>query len=181
MQEIEIVVDFNGIVIFDPECLCSFYPGLEKGANLYRCFTQTVDGDEVVKQGIVVPIIGINDSIYKVIVRGDEGQSKVDPELILVSSGCFPLRISKCAVIADLAVFLERDPDESWQVLNVPAGNYSVKVNGFRKVENNEITDFGFELVLTCCAKLPELTGSLKENMQVLELPMSRWVEHDES
>lgn len=93
MQETRIIVDFNGIVIFDPVLLAVIYPEIGHGENLYRHFTQTPDGDEVVKQGIVVPIIGINDSIYKVLIRDEAEQSPVDPDLIVVSNYAFPLRI----------------------------------------------------------------------------------------
>lgn len=171
MHELEVVVDFNGIVIFDPAVLNSFYPGLKRGENLYRSFTQSCDGDEVVRQGIVMPILGINDSIYKVIIRENLEQSKISERLIVVSNAGFPLKISKFAVISDLASFLEWDPDEDWQTLSFSPGNYFVKINGFRKIENNEVTDFGFEVILTRCVELPEFSGSLTENMQVLELP----------
>ena len=174
MQEIEVIVDFNGIVIFDPMLLCGFYPGIAIGENLYRRFTQTDDGDKVVEQGIVLPIIGINDSIYRVLIRDETERSRVDPELIIFSNSEFPLKITSQAIITDMASLLEWNPDEEWQELEIPVGNYSVAINGFRKIENNAIVDFGFEIVFAKRGALPKFSASLTKNMQVLELPDNR-------
>lgn len=171
MQELEIVVDFNGIVIFDPALLRDFYPGIDRGENLYRRFTQTEDGDKVVAQGIIVPITGINDSIYKVVVRSKDERSSIDPDLIVFSNSSFPLRIENYAVIADMASLLEWHPDEEWQRLGLQPGEYAIEINGFRKIENRVVVDFGFEVVWSSCGALPEFSGSLSQNMQVLELP----------
>ena len=54
-----------------------------------------------------MPIIGINDSIYKVFLRNESEPSVIDPELIVVSNEVFPLKISSHAVITDLASLLE--------------------------------------------------------------------------
>jgi hypothetical protein len=174
MQEISVIVDFNGIVIFDPVLLGCIRPEIGCGENLYQRFTQTNEGDEVVKQGIVVPIIGINDSIYRVLIRDEAERSQVDPELIVVSNHGFPLKIVSQAVITDLASFLEWNPEEDWQKINVSPGDYSVRINGFRKIKNKEVVDFGFEVVLGGRECLPEFSASLAMNMQVLELP-DKW------
>lgn len=166
-----IIVDFNGIVIFDPVLLGAIHPAVGRGENLYRRFTHTPEGDQVVKQGIVVPIIGINDSIYRVLIRDETEQSPIDPDLIVVSNYEFPLKIVSQGVITDLASLLEWNPEEDWQKMNIPPGEYSVRINGFRKIVNNEVEDFGFEVVLTRCECLPAFSASLVRNMQVLELP----------
>jgi len=62
MEKVEVVVDFGGIVLFDYSLLEEYFGKIEIDENLYRKFITTKDGDEVVKQGIVVPIVGINDS-----------------------------------------------------------------------------------------------------------------------
>lgn len=174
MQELEVTVDFNGIVLFDPEALKNFYSEIDIGTNLYFRFTRTDDGDAVVQQGIIIPIIGINDSIYKVFLRFSTETSKIDPTTIIASNGDFPFRVNSQAVITDMASLLEWDPTEDWPKLELPAGNYSARINGFRVIKNNEIADFGFEIVFTTCDVLPAFTGSLATNMQVLELPINK-------
>lgn len=171
MQELEVIVDFNGIVVFDPSLLEEFFTEMKPGENLYRRFTTTDDGDKVVDKGIMIPVLGINDSIYKVYVRSTHEESPIPSDLIMVSNGSFPFRVKERAIIADMATLLEWSPEENWQTLELPVGNYSVCVNGFRKIENNEISDFGYEIVFRSCEVLPQFTGSLNKNMQVQELP----------
>jgi len=171
MQELELIVDFNGIVVFDPCLLEEFCSGIKFGENLYRRFTTTDDGDKVVEQGILVPVLAINDSIYKVYVRLAHEASPVPSELIVLSNGDFPFRVRERAMIADMAALLEWAPEENWQPLELAAGNYSVCINGFRRIENNQIIDFGFEIVFSPCETLPQCTGSLTTSMQVQEFP----------
>ncbi|ATQ78335.1 hypothetical protein CR152_30380 [Massilia violaceinigra] len=171
MQQFEVVVDFGGIVVFDDKGLQAYFGNIAEGDNLYRRFTTTDDGDKVVEQGIVIPIIGVNDSSYRVSVRMAGEPSIVPDELIIVRNASFPLRVTDRLIIADLAVFLEWYPEEGWQRIDIAPGCYAVAVNGFRKVENNVVVDFGFEIVLTPADALPPMSASLQQNMQVLELP----------
>lgn len=171
MQEYLVTVDFNGIVLFDPQALEDFYKTIEIGENLYARFAKTDDGDKVVENGIIIPIIGINDSSYRVILRDNDEPSIINPELIIVSNEIFPFKITNQAVISDIATFLEWEPDEGWQKIAIAPGFYAAKINGFRLIEKDCVIDFGFEIVLKKCDELPNFTGSLLKNMQVLELP----------
>lgn len=171
MQEFEIVVDFNGIVLFDPSLLNKFYDQIAPGENLYRRFTQTDDGEKVVEQGIIVPIIGINDSVYRVIVRENNEKSIVPEDDIIVTNAAFPFNVTDYAVVADMSILLEWYPDENWSKASVSPGDYQVQVNGFRKIVDGIVEDFGYEFVLSRCESLPSFTASLEKNMQVLELP----------
>jgi hypothetical protein len=172
MQEFEVVVDFNGIVIFDCEGLQNFYSVIEPGSNIYQRFAKTDDGDEVVKKGIVVPIIGINDSIYRVIVRMADEESIIPKELVFATNSAFPLRVTDRLVIADMAVLLEWSLDEGWQDIDIPAGSYSVAIHGFQRIEENVVVDCGFEIVFTPTSELPEFTAELVKQIKVNELPV---------
>ncbi|NHZ37962.1 hypothetical protein [Massilia rubra] len=123
------------------------------------------------EQGIALPIVGINDSSYRVIVRLAGEASAIPDQLIVVRNASFPLRVTGRLIIADLAVFLEWYPEQGWQRVDVAPGCYAVAVNGFRKVDNKVVVDFGFEIVLTPAATLPAMSASLQQDMQVLELP----------
>lgn len=171
MQTLEVTTDFNGIVMLCPDRLEDFYGTLSIGENLYEKFVGTTDGDTVIREGIIVPIIGINDSTYRIIIRDEAEPSSIPGNLIIVSNHDFPLIVTSRAVIADMAVLLEWSPEESWQDVKIEPGNYSVCVNGFRQIQNDEVIDFGFEFVLSKRSSRPEFTASLEKNMQVLELP----------
>ena len=171
MEKVEVVVDFGGIVLFDYSLLEEYFGKIEIDENLYRKFITTKDGDEVVKQGIVVPIVGINDSSYNVVIRFSDEVSEIKDELIIFENGEFPLHVKNKIVVADLAVLLEWDPGAGWIELNIPTGFYGVTIRGWQKIENNEVSNYGFEIILRESSTLPEFTGSLTKGMQVNSLP----------
>ena len=171
MQEFDVIVDFNGIVIVDCAGLQDFYGGIAEGTNLYEKFIQSDDGDEVVRLGIVVPIMGINDSIYKVFIRMADEASLIPEGSIFLTNAAFPLAVTGRLIIADMAVLLEWNVGEGWQDIAIPAGWYSVALHGYRKIVENVVVDFGYEIVFTPTTVLPQFTGSLTQDMQVLTLP----------
>lgn len=174
MQEFEIIVDFNGIVLVDPSLLDEFYGGIMPGDNLYQRFIKTEDGDEVVNRGIVVPILGVNDGTYRIVLREQGEKSSIPENHVVVSNGVFPFKVGKRAVMMDMANLLEWYPDENQVDVSIPPGCYEIRINGFREVADGIVQDVGFEFVFNKCEVLPRLTGSLAKNMQVLELPVQR-------
>lgn len=171
MNNLKITVDFNGIVVFDPERLKKYFGGsIKYSENIYRKMTTTSAGDEVIQQGILIPILGINDSTYNFSIRKNTEHSNIRSEIVL-SNGTFPLKVESRLVVADLACFLEWEDELSWHPLDVRPGIYSATIHGFRAIKNNKVIDFGFEIVLSEEDELPILTGDVNASMQVLELP----------
>ena len=171
MQKFELIVDFNGIVVFDPSFLEGYFSKINPGDNLFERFVRSDEGERVVEQGIVLPVLGLNDGIYSIILRTDKEPRGIDPKTIIVSNATFPLKIVTKAVISDMATLREWAPGENWREVMLSPGNYAVTVNGFRVIARREIIDFGFEFVFEETEELPTLSGSLAKNMQVLELP----------
>lgn len=170
MKTFDLTVDFNGIVLFDPDRLETFFGGrIDPGTDLWTRFTTTDDGDAVLSQGIVVPILGLNDGTYDVIVRHEAEASPVsDP--VIVENGVFPLQVDRRAVLCDLAVFLDWERDVGWHDAAVDPASYGVTVCGFRAIEDGRVVRCGFEFVLARAEALPDLTASLETDMQVLTL-----------
>lgn len=171
MQRFEIIVDFGGIVIFDPDRLTEYFGGIDVGTNLYRRFITTDDGERVVEAGIVTPILGINDSIYEVDVRLATEPALVEESLIIFENSSFPLHIRERCIIADLGSLLEWSPPNNWHTINMAPGYYSVNVRGYRNIQNSLVIDFGFEIVFTHMETLPAMSASMTQDMQVLSLP----------
>jgi len=171
MQEIEIVVDYNGIVVFDPDALTRYFGGIAEGFNIYKRLTSSEDGEKVIRQGIAVPILGINDSFYKVFTRMESEPAIIAPHLIVVQNSIFPLQVTEKLVIADLSVFLEWGEGDAWQYLDIAPGFYEVTVQGFREIKDGAVSGFGFEILFRDSSSLPEFTASLDRNMQILEIP----------
>jgi len=171
VQQFFVTVDFNGIVMFEPHLLCAFYGGhIDSGTNLFQRFTTTEEGDEVLQKGIVIPILGINDGNYRVLVRYSHEVSPVEKGIILENSS-FPLNVERRLVLADLSVLREWEEETGWQQVDGPKGRYSVTVRGFRFVQEGIVSDCGYEFVLNLVDDLPKRTADLEKDMQVLTLP----------
>jgi len=106
-----------------------------------------------------------------VVIRFSDEVSEIKDELIIFENGEFPLHVKNKIVVADLAVLLEWDPGAGWIELNIPTGFYGVTIRGWQKIENNEVSNYGFEIILRESSTLPEFTGSLTKGMQVNSLP----------
>lgn len=107
MQNFELIVDFNGIVIFDPSVLAGYFCEINLGDNLYARFVGSDEGERVVEQGIVLPVLGLDDGICSIILRTDKEPRGIDPKTIIVSNATFPLKIVTKAVISDMATLRE--------------------------------------------------------------------------
>ncbi|UKE74486.1 hypothetical protein [Xanthomonas graminis] len=169
MNCFKLSVDFNGLVLFDPGRLSDHYGGLEVGRNLWADFITTEKGDEVVRQGIIVPLLGINDGLYDVCVRATNEPTMWDVRH-LKENGGFPLQVSSRLVIADLAVLLEWYPNEGWFDLDIPSGIYEVDIFGCRKVVGGIVESCGYDFVLKTSNGLPHMSAVLDKDMQVLTL-----------
>jgi hypothetical protein len=85
--------DYNGIVLFDPAALHEFYGRIQRGASLFRRFTETDDGDQVLERGMVVPILAIDDPGYSLVFATRVEESPVEP-WVVVTNGVFPFWVS---------------------------------------------------------------------------------------
>jgi hypothetical protein len=167
---VDLAVDFNGIVLFEPSRLADFLGGVPAdGVNLLQRFTTSEDGTEVVQRGIVVPILGINDGSYEVCVRMDTEPTTNTDQIVAVNER-FPLVVHDRLVVADLAVFADWSVDLGWYDVDVAPGCYAVSVNGWRRVEHGRVTACGFEYVLCPTSDLIEASAQLDADMQVLTL-----------
>jgi len=172
MLRYTVITDFNGIAIFDPDRLIQFFGGqIAEGADLFTHFMSSDDGDKIVEQGIIIPILAIDDGGYSVEFYVDE-KSNRPKEQVVFENGVFPLCIEKRLVIADLVVLKEWIEGLGWIQVDVPPGYYKATVRGFcERNRNGHITDCGYEVILESTTSLPEPTASLDSNSRVMIPP----------
>ena len=165
------LTDYSGIVLFDPDALTQFYGRIRTGTNLFKRFTRTTDGDEILKLGIVVPILAIDDAGYTIIIRDAAEPSPIDP-YVVVTNATYPFRVTREAVLADLAVFRDWEADLDWQRVPIPVGRYAVTIRGFRRIAKTrrKILDAGYEFALRRVRKLPPVSADTGANMRTLKL-----------
>jgi len=174
MLRYNVITDFNGIVIFDPDRLIQFWGGnIDEGTDLYTHFMSSDDGDKVIELGIIIPILAIDDAGYTVEFYINEISNRPKGQIVF-ENGAFPLHVKKRLVIADLAVFKEWIDNLGWIQVDVPPGYYKAAIRGFcKKNRKGHITDAGYEVILKSTKSLPKFTGSLDVDNHVLLIPTS--------
>ena len=166
MWKIELDVDSNGLVIFDPDVVKAYWGGsLALGTNLFRRFRTEELGDEVLRDGLFVPVLAIDDLGYDVIVRLVEEPTDVPSEWIITINEFYALRVVTDIVIADLDSIMEWDAGEYGHRLGVPPGNYQVSVTAFAAPE---LASCGYQFALKLVAELPAVSADPGAPMRVL-------------
>jgi hypothetical protein len=160
-------VDYNGIVLFDPRVVTQHLGKIRRGTNLFRRFTTTDEGDEVVAAGLFVPVLAIDDAEYDIFVRFESEESRIADEWVLCENGFSPLVISDALVIADLEALLKWTGPGDGNRLQFSRGTYAVRVRGFSSVG---LENAGYEFILKKVSRLPKVTGKIGAKMRVLRL-----------
>jgi len=164
-----VITDFNGIVIFEPDRLIQFWGGqIQEGTDLYTHFMSSDDGDEVINRGIIIPILAITDAGYGVEFYINEKSDRA-PKEIVFENGIYPLHVKSRLVLADLAVLKEWIENLGWIFVDVPRGYYGVIIRGFaHENRKGHIVDCGYEAILESKRSLPKYTATQEANCQVL-------------
>lgn len=167
INSITVNVDYNGIVLFEPNRLEKYFKHIPEGENLFEIMTTTNHGEAVLEKGIVLPILAITDGGYDVNIYIDEFKPRNN---IVFSNGVFPLKIESKLIIADLAVFREWHYDVDWFDTRVPKGIYSATLRGYCEIKNNTIVDCGYDVCLQPKNELPQFTANMEISNQVMNL-----------
>ena len=164
-------VDYNGIVLFDPAALAGHFGSIAPGTDLHSRFTSSEEGDVVLRRGIVVPILAIDDAGYDVVVRLASEPEVIRTEDVVCENGIFALRVcSGNVIVADLAAIMDWLDEPIGLSVPVDSGNYSVRIRGYRRVDwkQRALEAAGYEFVLRPVRRLPRVTGDTAKSMRTL-------------
>lgn len=167
MWQVKLVVDFNGIVLFDPGVVTQLLGKVRKGTNLFHRFTRTDEGDQVLAAGLFVPVLAIDDSVYDIYVRFDSEQSRVRDDWVVCENGTFALKIADSLVIADLEALQSWNGPGDGNRLQFSRGTYAVDVRGF---SSPKLETAGYEFILRRCGRIPKVTAPTNAKMRVLRV-----------
>lgn len=168
MDEIDVSVDFNGIVIFGYPDINNFFEcPVESGKNILREFTQTDLGDRIVDAGVVIPIINIDDGGYW--VRFFDGSPEASPRRnVVFSDNGYVLKVNSDLYIADAAVFWDWEEYLGWKKVNIAPGFYSATVEGVRHLDElGKIARIGYDVILKKTDSLEKRTAKIREDSRV--------------
>ncbi len=171
MWQVRLVVDFNGIVLFDPEVVSNHFNPLRRGTNLFKRFTTTEAGDEALAAGLFVPVLAIDDSTYDIYLRFDDEPSRIDSQLVLCESGPFALRTAGSLVVANLGALQYWNGIGDGNRLQWFKGFFLVRVRGFSSAD---LSTAGYEFVFTRTRKLARGSRTEGARMRVLRLDEPR-------
>lgn len=174
MQHLEVSVEYNGIVIYDPSVLAAHYGGgPPEGTNLFQRYVTTDEGDEVLRAGVVVPVLAIDDAGSEVVVRTAGEAYSHDAHVVHRNHG-FALRVAEAALVTDLYSLIDWSPPASaeWHALELAAGLYRVDVDAFSQYEPGRgIVSAGYIFTFDRRAEVPEVTADTGAYMRVFDQP----------
>jgi hypothetical protein len=170
MQHVEVDVEFNGIVVFDPLNLKNHYGNIQSGENLFKRYIETDEGDEVIGAGLIVPILSIDDAGYDVVLM-KEGEVCEEEKCVIARNEFLFLEIIEKAIICDLYAIMDWDDSISvdYNVVDLVPGKYKVSIGGYRKMLGSNIEKAGYILKFAPVDLIGEVTADLGKNMRVLD------------
>lgn len=174
MQLLELSVEYNGIVIYDPDTLAAYYRnGPREGENLFERYITTDEGDEVLAAGLIVPVLAIDDAGYEVVVRAPGEEHRFD-EFVVHRNPGFALRVTRRAVITDLYSLMDWSAPASAEYfeLDLSPGAYRVDVDAFSQRDPTDgIVAAGYIFTCTPQPDVPPVTADTGAYMRVLDHP----------
>jgi hypothetical protein len=171
LDEMTVDVDFNGIVIFAfPDLLRYFGGQVSDGQNILKPFTETDLGDRVVDDGVVLPIINIDDGGYLVRFL-DEAPSPSPQRVVAFSDAGYVLNVTARLYVADAAVFWDWETLLGWREVAVAPGSYTVTIEGVAHLGSaGSVERIGYDILLSPVSLPAKRTARLREDSRVMPL-----------
>lgn len=178
VSKFEITLESAGIAIFDPFVLDNFLQERKiNNTNLFDFFLENPQiGDEMIQQGIILPIYSIPPLDYQIIVN-DQLESVIEKEWHKFTTTPFPLSVnSNKIVVADIYAIMDWEPNfykelavgnqeggGAQSAATVDAGLYAVTINGFceSNYSGSSPKNKGYELLLRKVVSLPKIDASV--------------------
>jgi hypothetical protein len=149
-----------GFVLLDAARLDHAFGGDAAGQNLLHTFTTTDQGDEVARDGIALPVMGVDAGVYTVIVR-HAGDRSPWPTPQLVADGWVLGTDTGSLVLCGVGYLVDWNPDHpKHRHVTVPPGWYEVELRGYLLAHDHP-DDAAYEFVLTPSATQPPFSGQL--------------------
>lgn len=166
IQELSVSVDFNGIVMFSYPDINSWFGGITSGDNILKPLIETDLGDKVMDEGIIVPIINIDDGDY--LIRLFSGAPVQDEAEVVFQESGYPFRVSRDAFIADAAVLWDWEESLGWSRVAIDPGFYAVDVRGVRHANKGGGYSGGYDFILRKVEFLQKRTANTRSDSRVL-------------
>jgi len=153
--------ELHGLVLLDPARLDALYEHGARGADLLTRFTQSEDGDRVSREGIAIPMLGLEPAYYTVVVR-DVASPGVTQAPRVRSAGWILETATGRLLLCGLGYLVRWDPDDPRHGrIQVPPGWYRVEILGHVLDAGGRDEEWLLELVLEHAGEQPPFAGDV--------------------
>ena len=160
-----------GFALCDPDGLDIFAGGSAIGVDLLTRFTDSEDGDFISKNGIAIPIVGLEEGYYTLVVRNDTDKSLLKSSPRKVSKGWVLHAPTGRVCLCGLGYLKDWNPNnKKVYCFNIPSGWYEVTIAC--GVNTDQIDEAPIiEFVLHAVESKPVFTANLNEKFNFSVLP----------
>ena len=165
----DVFAELGGFALVEPARLSEFFEGNAEGQDLLTQFTTTERGEQVLGEGIVIPLLGITPGFYRLIVRQTSEPSTLGKPQI-TSRGWVLGTLSGKLILCGLGYLSCWDAEHfaHHRILLEP-GWYEVEIQA-RLLEATEGAEEGvYELILTKVPERPAFTASTTQSLSLLD------------
>lgn len=161
--------ELYGLVLLDPERLDDLYEHGARGANLLERFTESEDGDRVSREGIVIPMLGLEAAYYTVVLR-DPATPGVAQAPRVSSGGWILGTTTGRLLLCGLGYLARWDPDDPRHGrIQVPPGWYGVTILGHVLDAGGPDEEWVIEVVLDPTGEQPPFAGDVSAQLSFAE------------
>jgi len=159
--------ELYGFVLLDPERLDDLYEHDARGADLLARFTESEDGDRVSREGIAIPMLGLEAAYYTVVLRDPATPGVVQAPRVR-SGGWVLGTTSGQLLLCGLGSLVRWDSDDPRHGrIQVPPGWYGVTVLGQVLKAGRPDEEWLLELVLDPTEEPPRFAGDVSVQLSM--------------
>lgn len=153
--------ELHGFVLLDPARLEHFYDAPVRGVDLLARFARSEDGDRVCREGVAIPMIGVEAGDYTIIVR-DAALQSMDQHPRLRSSGWILGTETGKLIFCGLGYLTDWEPDHPRHAhVEVPPGWYRVEITGHVVHDGTSAEEWEYQLALSLTREKPVFSADL--------------------
>jgi hypothetical protein len=162
--------ELHGLVLLDPERLDAMYEQQARDADLLTRFTESEDGDRVSREGIAIPMLGLEPAYYTVVLR-DVVSPGVTQAPRVRSPGWILGTETGRLLLCGLGYLVRWDPaDPEHGRIQIPPGWYRVEILGHVLRAGKQDEEWLLEIVMEHTGgQQPPFTGDVSLELSLAD------------
>jgi len=165
----DVFAELGGFALVEPARLSEFFEGKAQDQDLLTQFTTTPLGEQVLKDGIVVPLLGITPGYYRVTVRqASESASIANPQV--ASLGWVLRTITGKLIVCGLGYLTQWNSEHpEHRHIEIEPGWYELQIQAGLLDSDDGDEEGIYELVLNKVPDRPAFTASTTQSLSLFD------------